>query len=893
MKRKILLLLMFLISIFTLAACNNQGDNGETGENGGGDGDTPIVRPEESLGFTIHYQRPGADYTTWGLWLWEDGKDGALYEFNGEDSYGVYYKASWEEWGSNAVENSKLGFIVRDLSDWIKDVESDRFMEFTTLEYAEDGYYHIYLIQDDATVYTSADGEVNDVIVFFGFSYNTTLKQIRLAFQTNKEYSEFTIKEGDKVIVSHETMNSDPKVVRKNSMFLQYNLDQNLPDLEKDVTLSVKFKETGKVLEETADFASLYVTPAFEEQYCYDGELGAIYRADATEFRVWSPISKTIKLRIYDNGTPVNIDRNRGSNEYTEYEMTKGEKGVWTCEVEGDLGGKYYTYVVTNYKFTNQEIVDPYAKSTGVNGLRGMIVDFSKTNPEGWENVKIHEYQSTELTVYETHIADLTSSQTWGGNRANQKKLKGFYEEGTTYTANGVTVSTGFDHVKELGVNAVQILPFFDSANNEINTSFNWGYNPLNYNALDGSYSSNPYDGYVRIKEFKELVMAYNGAGMNIIMDVVYNHVNGLDRSNFDVLMPGYYFRYKNGVPSNGSGCGNETASEHYMFRKFMIDSTEFWASEYKLGGFRFDLMAIHDIETMNQLAENLHTNVSEYVTVYGEPWAGGTTSMASTSKPASQANMNIYEGYGCFNDKMRDALIKGGLSGVAEKGWITNTNLVNSSDVMNIKNGLTGLILAGNPKLEAEKCINYVTCHDNYTLYDRIKAAKITDEDTVKKMAMLANSVVFTSQGVSFMLAGEEFLRTKGGNENSYDASYKVNELDYSLKIKNMDMFENYQKLIELKQNSNLFGKDNDACKQIKINTNSNGSLIYYELIDEEAGLSYIIVHSNGVTANDKTVNLEGYTLYLDTLGLENLELTASTAVQNYQTIVAYKSTK
>jgi pullulanase len=385
--------------------------------------------------------------------------------------------------------------------------------------------------------------------------------------------------------------------------------------------------------------------------------------------------------------------------------------------------------------------------------------------------------------------------------------------------------------------------------------------------------------------------MAYNEAGINIIMDVVYNHVNGLEKSNFDVLMPGYYFRYSNGAPSNGSGCGNETASENYMFRKFMIDSTEFWAEEYKLGGYRFDLMGVHDIETMNQLTENLHTNVNESIVVYGEPWAGGTTAIPSGSTAATQANMNQYEGYGCFNDKMRDALIKGGLSGVTETGWITNDASVNVSDISNIKAGLTGLVLVGNSKLEAEKCINYVTCHDNYTLYDRIRAAGITDEVTIKKMAMLANSLVFTSQGVSFMLAGEEFLRTKGGNENSYNASYKVNELDYSLKVKNYDMFTNYQKLIALKQNANLFSKSNEDCKAITININDNGSMIYYDLVDQEAGLSYRIIHCNGVSAGNKTIDLDGYNLYLDTLGVENLQLTATTVISNYQTIVAYKS--
>ncbi len=254
-----------------------------------------------------------------------------------------------------------------------------------------------------------------------------------------------------------------------------------------------------------------------------------------------------------------------------------------------DLEGKYYTYVVTNPLFNKKEIVDPYAKLTGVNGLREMVVDFSKTNPIGWNNSKMNEYSRTELTVYETHVADVTSSETWNGSKENSKKYAGMYESGTTYTENNVTVKTGFDHIKDLGVNAVQLLPIFDQANDELATddkAFNWGYNPLNYNSLEGIYSLNPHDGYAKIREFKELVKAHNDAGINIIMDVVYNHVNGAANSNFDVLMPEYYFRYDgNGKYSNGSGCGNETASEHSMMRKFIIDSTEFWATEYHLGG--------------------------------------------------------------------------------------------------------------------------------------------------------------------------------------------------------------------------------------------------------------------------------------------------------------------
>ena len=255
----------------------------------------------------------------------------------------------------------------------------------------------------------------------------------------------------------------------------------------------------------------------------------------------------------------------------------------------------------------------------------------------------------------------------------------------------------------------------------------------------------------------------------------------------------------------------------------------------------------------------------------------------------ASQANMNKYEGYGCFNDKIRDALIKGGLNDATSKGWITNNSKVSTSDVKNIKSGLTGLILSTNKTLEVEKCVNYVTCHDNYTLYDRIKAAGIKDETTIKKMAVLANSVVFTSQGISFMLAGEEFLRTKQGNENSYNASYKVNELNYALKIKNSDVFENYQKLIAIKQNSNLFGLDSLSAKELVINTNKDGSMIYYKLTDNSANREYLIIHSNGVSATDKVLDLTGYSIYLNTLP-GNIELTNETTISNYQTLILYK---
>ena len=885
MKKKFNLMFCLLLGLSSISCKNNSNPNSQLSS-------ITDIETAEDIGFTIHFDIKSKvdDKYKYNLWMWPKGGEGKDYQFNGEDSFGIYAKYKFEEIDVNLV-NKGLGFIVKENKIWAdspsKDYALDRYIDFSMYNKDKYGYYHVYLKSGDENMYYNDKLEVNDAITHYSFAYNEKTDILSIWFQTNHEFSNFTIKEGDKTIISNESILNDSNVISKSNKRIQYKL-VNFPDIKKDYTLTVKFKDSGKELTKIAFKNPLFKTTKFNQLYNFDGQLGAIYSKEKTTFNVWSPVSTDIKLRIYDNGTPTSVNSTIGDDTYKEYQMNETDKGVFTVDVNSDLAGKYYTYVVTNSNYSNLEIVDPYAKSAGVNGLRGMIVDFSKTNPTGWDNVAVHDYDVQNLTVYETHIADLTSSTTWNGNNDDAKKFTGFYQENTSYTENGVTVKTGFDHIKELGVNAVQLLPIFDQANDEVNIKFNWGYNPLNYNVIEGAYSKNPYDGYERIKEFKNLIAAYNKAGINIIMDVVYNHVNSLEKSNFDVLMPGYYFRYNSGVAKNGSGCGNETASEMYMYRKFMIDSTEFLASEYKLGGFRFDLMGVHDIETMNQLSNNLHTKVNQNIAIYGEPWSAESVSIDS-ELPANQSNLDKYEGYGCFNDKLRDALIKGGLSKPSEKGWITDNKKVDLKNVTDIANGIVGNIL-GKTNYDPKKCINYVTCHDNYTLYDRIVAAGIKDETIIKKMATLANSIVFTSQGTSFMLSGDEFLRSKGGNNNSYEASYKVNELDYSLKIKNLDVFNNYKKLISLKQNKALFAKDALSLKDIKVNSNNDSSLIYFDLTDTVNKKQYRIVYSNGVSST-KLINLEGYNLYLDTLNKNDLTLSSNTTIDNYQTIIAYKN--
>jgi pullulanase len=820
----------------------------------------------------IHYRRNDAKYTSWMLWLWVKGTDGADYTFNYQDDFGVIAAYPLSQF-PNATTNT-LGLIIKTEGWGSKDVQHDVFVDFSTIT-PDSNKYNVYFLSGDDEVYTTPTLNKNDVITKASF-----VDDKNVAFAANKNISAYSLKENGVQIASGTDL-----CAKEGSIALP-----NAADVTKQYTLALTFRTSSKEKSTPVLITSLYKTDAFNKAFTYTGDLGAIYTSEKTTFKVWSPVSQEIKLRLYNKGTPA-----EEKDPYQEVALSEGEKGVWSQEVQGDLGGKYYTYVVTNAQFSSTEIVDPYAKSAGANGVRGMIVDFSKTNPDGWSSIEPHAYDRKELTVWETHVADVTSSATWTGNEANRKRYLGLCEEGTTYTSStyNKTVKTGFDHIKELGVNAVQLMPIFDSANDELNPSFNWGYNPLNYNCLDGSYSSNPKDGYTRIREFKQVVSAYNKAGINIIMDVVYNHVAGLTGSNFDVLVPGYYFRYNSdGSASNGSGCGNETASDLPMFRKFMEDSTSFWAQEYKLGGFRFDLMGLHDLTTMNELTAKLKT-INPKIVVYGEPWTGGTTTLDSNTQ-AKQANGNAFVGYGAFNDGMRDALIKGGLHDKSERGWVTSLpgEAVTTGDVNQIVAGLKGTTLNNGVSIaDPDKTVNYVTCHDNYTLKDRLVASGgVSSNSTIQaQINVLANSFVFTSQGTTFMLAGDEFNRTKGGNSNSYNASYKVNELDYNLKARFYSEFENYQKLIALKQDVDGLHLDKTNAAKLSINSLAGGEIISHTITDTTNKREYVVYHTNGVTSVARpSIDLSGYTLYMDNLGLER---SGSFTPNSYEVVIGYKT--
>ena len=539
-------------------------------------------------------------------------------------------------------------------------------------------------------------------------------------------------------------------------------------------------------------FENLYTDPRFDEYYTYSGkDLGATYSKESTTFKLWSPISASVELRLYDNGTPSTLG---GDDNYRRNQMFYTGNGVWELTVKGDLAsgkGKFYTYAVTNPLGTKIETVDPYAKACGINGLRGYVYDKEATNPTGWDQVSYTKLNSPQdLSIYEVHIRDLTmDKKTWLGSE-KPGTYKAFIEKGTTYTEDfqgqSYTVKTGFDHIEELGVNAVQLLPVFDHDDDERpdKMKFNWGYNPLNYNCVEGGYSSDPSDPLARIREYKELVKAFanNANNTRIIMDVVYNHVSSASSSCFTKTMPKYYFRYDaNWNYQNGSGCANEVKTEAKMMRKYIVDSLCWWASDYKIKGFRFDLMGLIDVETMRQ-ARNELTKIDPDIYIYGEGWQSIDGYHGVGVGPADSANVyaqlenngtTINGWVGAFNDEYRNATRGGNDWGYGTNNAYPSRGFITQEygEMGKIVDGIWGYHTGkgGNPS----QCIVYVSCHDNYTAYDQIRfglsnsdggqpTGTPTDPINVVRAVLDIHAMTMMSNGVAFMQGGEEIYRTK-----------------------------------------------------------------------------------------------------------------------------------
>lgn len=573
----------------------------------------------------------------------------------------------------------------------------------------------------------------------------------------------------------------------------------------------------------------------YKDYPLYEGnDLGVQYTPKETVLKLWSPEAEQVKIKLYKTSL--------GNDLIEEIDCIKNNQGVWTGKLKGDQKDRYYTFQAKFQGKWNEENADPYAKAVGVNGKRGQIIDLSETDPEDWKNDKSPELKSaTDAIIYELHIRDLSIAANSGIK--NKGKYIAFTEEGTQNKG----VLTGIDHIKDLGVTHVHILPAFDHRSIDEtkldSAQFNWGYDPQNYNVPEGSYATNPEDGKVRIKEFKQMVQSMHKKGLRIVMDVVYNHTGYTHNSNFDQLVPGYYYRQweKDQKYSDAAACGNETASDREMMRKFIIESVVYWAKEYHIDGFRFDLMAIHDIETMNQVAAALK-KVDPSIIIYGEGWTAQDSPLPEKYR-ALKIHANQMEGVAVFSDDIRDA-IKGNVFDEKSTGFISGNDTMKET----IK---IGIVAAGkHPQVNYEKgyyakqsyannptdVVNYVSCHDNHTLYDKLKVSRedATEEDLVK-MHKLANTIVMTSQGIPFLHAGVEMKRTKKGEHNSYKSPDSINQIDWDLKIENKDLVNYYKDLITLRKNHSAFRMTNNQMVQkvlefIEVN---DEQLIIYQLKD------------------------------------------------------------
>lgn len=562
---------------------------------------------------------------------------------------------------------------------------------------------------------------------------------------------------------------------------------------------------------------------ALEKEYTYTkGDLGATYSKASTTFKVWSPTATEVTLNRYATGS----DSEKGAANLGSTAMTKlmeGDKwtGVWTATVDGDIVNTYYTYTITSAHpvsgvLQTAETQDVYSVATGVNGKRSMVCDLDSTDPEGWENdTHILLDKSTDSYVWELHVKDFTWSETSGiKNEEYRGKFMGFTETGTKIP--GTEISTCVDYLKQLGVTTVQLNPFYDFQSiNEAGSDdqFNWGYDPQNYNVPEGSYSTNPYDGNVRINECKQMIQALHNAGIAVVMDVVYNHTYSCskDDSCFQATVPDYYYRMnKDGSFSNGSGCGNEVATERAMARDYIVQSCLYWVNEYHVDGFRFDLMGLMDTETMNIIRAELD-KVDERITTWGEGWTGGTSNYPKTTctgetfKQATQANAKLVsDRMAFFNDAIRNG-IKGTVFDINEKGFIAG----NIDYAKNIRHGVRANSNATNGWLAAapSQCVTYADCHDNATIYDQIIASTGLGSygdrvDEAVKMNKLAGAIQFTSQGVLFNLAGQEMGRTKFGDTNSYKSSPEINMINWQNLVDYADLVTYYEGLSKIRKN-------------------------------------------------------------------------------------------
>ena len=819
----------------------------------------PTVKAAEGITVKFHYARSDGNYEGWDMWIWDpDGTTAIptptpLVEENGEMVATVSIKPG----------TTRVGYIVRYGGDqWIKDIPEDQFISIAGVL---SGTVHAYIKAGVKGCTVSFGDDVVEGVTVVASRYTTADGRVQLKLSKALEsvdLNTFQIKNAEGTVEVTE--------VKQVGQFVYLTVGQ-LP-----------LTKTHWIIFENREYElkmpDFYAEASFESEFTYTGnDLGATYTKEATTLRVWAPTALAVSVKLYTNGDPA-----AQKDSVRTEPMTKDVQGTWVVTLAGDCNGTYYTYEVTlDDKII--EACDPYARTTGVNGHRAMILDLASTNPQGWDTDKDPHagMNFTDAVIYELHVRDLSSDASSGISAAG--KYLGVIQPGTK-TESGIP--TGLDHIKNLGITHVHLLPVYDFGSVDESAEkpgFNWGYDPVNYNVPEGSYSSNPYDGAVRVAEFKQMVKGLHENGISVIMDVVYNHVQDAGKFSFNQIVPGYFSRPE----SNGSGCGNDTASERAMVSKYIVDSIRYWAEEYHIDGFRFDLVGLIDTDTINAAMKEVHKTHPD-VKFYGEGWTMSTNVTKPGYAMTTQVNATKVPGFAFFNDSLRDALKgsvfdkgTGFVSGAAGKESTVADGLLGSS--------FWGTVSCPSPS----QTINYASCHDNNTLIDRITLStpNASRVDQVK-MNNLAAAIYMMSQGVPFVHAGEEFLRSKVNpdgsfNENSYMSGDEVN----ALKWDNLNEAE-YQNTLAYYQGLIAFRKAHAALRLTTANevsqyaaklTGLPAKVTGYQLTGGMAGETakgiFLVFNAN---ATEQTVTLpEGsWNVYIngETAGTEILETVSGT---------------
>lgn len=707
----------------------------------------------------VHYLRYDRHYTGWSLWLWLEDSEGIACPFTDQDEDGMIATASLElpeRYKDDAP--ATIGMIVRyddGTNPWADREFGDRYI---TLEEQEGGI-EVWILQGRAELFTRRLSAR-----WMDFHLIRVDRGVPLPREEHLSWS-LQHEDGRQLaLTSIEALDTDDHGFA--SAF--HCLLQDDLELDAAYTILHRNREERTIVRHDR----LFETPSFHQLYTYTGtDLGATYTSHETRFRLWAPTAAQVELVIYESGQP--------HSPYHVYPMNKAEQGTWVATLLGDGDERIYTYrvlVLGEWR----EAVDPYARAVTVGGERGVVLDPTRSHPEGWatsEHPRPKQPYATDAIIYELHVRDLSV------HPASGVQHKGLFLGLTEQdTASPAGLSTGLTYVKELGVTHIQLLPIFDYQTvDERNpaASYNWGYDPKNYNAPEGSYATNPYDPACRIRELKAAILAMHREGLGVIMDVVYNHMYKVETSWLELLVPGYYYRtVADGRLADGTGVGNDTASERPMMRKLILDSVTYWAREYQLDGFRFDLMGIHDLETMRQV-RSLLDEIDPSLILIGEGWDLATP--LQSEQRAVQAQAAELARIGHFNDAMRDGL-RGSVFEPSEPGFLAG-NFARTRQVQAaIAGGIPyseGLALFA---AEPEHCVNYAEAHDNHTLWDKLAlCAPHADEPTRIRMQRMAAAIVLSAQGIAFLHAGQEFLRTKQGEENSYRSPDEINWLDWT----------------------------------------------------------------------------------------------------------------